>query len=511
MRALILLVACVVLPCVGTAQCPDGSQAPCQSRSVPQRSVAVLPFKNNGADPSQQYFADGITDAITDALAQLTGVKVASRSSAFALRDRNISARAMAESLGVATLVEGSVLRAGSRVRVSARLIDAKSGFAMWAETVTRDEADIFELQDTVSRAIAGRLGAASVTDRQRVAKRGPASTEAHDLYLRGRSSIYRRDAPSILAAIDAFKQSIRADARYAPAYAGLSSAYSLYLVLHVWPALSKATSPDSTYGWAARSLAAANRAIELDSGLAEGWAARGYIKLFASTTPDDTERDFRRALQIRPGYSEAYGWLGQLFAFNDRAPEAMEAATRAVELDPIAIGMRAGFSSTAFASREYARALELARAVRMARPDLALAHEYEALALMMLGRPEDCLVLSGLPAGLDAMCLQAAGRDAEGASRVAALAEDWERGGRAPYQMLNLLYYFGHSGRVDEFKKWLSLGYERFPLSGATDAGGLYDALYRQENGNARAYFEGLRQAAWERVQRESRAVVLP
>jgi TolB-like protein len=483
---------------------------PCLNRSAPQRSVAVLPFKNNGADPSQQYFADGITDAITDALAQLPGVKVASRSSAFALRDRNISARAMAESLGVATLVEGSVLRSGSRVRVSARLIDAKSGFAMWSETVTRNEADIFELQDSVSMAIAARLGAASATDRQRSAKRGPVSTEAHDLYLRGRSSLYRRDAPSILAAIDTFKRSIRADARYAPAYAGLSSAYSLYLVLHAWPALSKATSPDSTYGWAARSLAAANRAIELDSGLAEGWAARGYIKLFASTTPDDTEHDLRRALEIRPGYSEAHGWLAQLFAFNGRVPEAMEAATRAVELDPVAIGMRLGYTVSAFASRQYARAFEQAHAVRMTRPDMAFALEYEALALLMLGRSADCLALSGLPSA-EAMCLYAGGRGAEAESRVTALAGDWERGGNGAFQLFNIVYYFGYSARVDEFNKWQSLAYERFPLSGDISLGGLNDPVFRQENGNARAHVQGLRQAAWDRVRRESATVVLP
>ncbi len=502
-HALLAAFVCALSVRVGGAQCADGSAPPCVR--IPARSVAVLPFRS---DSAQQYFADGVADAIINALAQLGNVKVISRTSSFAFRGREVDLRTIADSLGVAKIVEGSVQKVGDRIRVTANLTDAKSRSTEWSQRFDNTVANVFELEDSVAQAIASRVGGKASTAQRQLAK---TNVEANDHYARGRAALYRRDAPSILAAIEAFRQSIRADSRYAPAYAGLSSAYSLYLVLVVWPALSKATSPDSTYGWAARSLAAANRAIALDSSLAEGWAARGYLKLFASTTPDDTERDLRRALEIRPSYSDAYGWLAQLLAFNGRAPEAMEPATRAVELDPMSIGLRMGYSSTAFASREYARAFEQARAVRMTRPELAPAAEWEALALLMLGRSADCLAIPGLPVGLDALCLHAAGRGAEAASRVTALAEDWERGGHATYQMANIIYYFGYSGQVDEFKRWQLLHFERFPLSGTFHFGGLYDALFRQEDVTARVHVEGLRQAAWARVVRESRVVGLP
>ena len=471
------------------------------------RSVAVLPFRS---DSAQQYFADGIADAVINALARLGNVKVISRTSSFGFRNRTVDVRAIAESLGVAKIVEGSVQRVGDRVRVTANLTDAKSRATEWSQRFDNTVANVFEMEDSVAQAIADRVGGRASTVQRQISK---TSVEANDHYLRGKDLLYRRDPASLLAAREEFRRAIRADARYSPAWAGLSHSYSLYLVIREGPLASKETSPDSTYGLAARALAAANRAIALDSTLPEAWGVRGYLDLYASAPFADGERDLREAIRLRRGYAEASGWLGQLIAYHGGpAGEAMALAAKGVELDPASIGMRLGYTGAAWATRDYVTALENARAVQILRPEFEpITSLYESPALAALGRAEECLRLARRPS-LRPYCLVGAERRGEAEALVDSLSADWERGSSASYGMIHISNYYGMTGQANQYLKWVTRSYERIPIGvGFGNFGGLSDPVFRAEGGRARAAIESLQQAAWDRIVRESRLAVLP
>jgi tetratricopeptide (TPR) repeat protein len=250
-----------------------------------------------------------------------------------------------------------------------------------------------------------------------------------------------------------------------------------------------------------------------LDSSLAEAWAARGYITLFASGPPTDAERDLLRAIRLRPSYAEAHGWLAQVYAYPDqgREGEAMAPITRSVELDPGNVGLRMGYSGVAFGARDFALAYETTRALRVLRPDFRYSVLFEGISLAKLGRWQECLRIPGVLKGTEALCLYAGGRNSQAASLVATMVEDWERGVADIYQMVNLIYYFGQAGQVVELKQWLSRAYERSPVWAGLSFGGMLDPAIGVEGSDVRAYLEGLRQTAWARVLRESRAVALP
>jgi tetratricopeptide (TPR) repeat protein len=272
------------------------------------------------------------------------------------------------------------------------------------------------------------------------------------------------------------------------------------------------ATTADTNYGLAARALAAANRAIALDSTLPEAWGVRGYIQLYASAPPPETQAGLRRAIQLRPGYSEAHGWLGQSIAYSGgSAVEAMVAGNKSLELDPASIGMRLGYVGIALATRDHARALENARAIATLRPEFeAITSNYEGPALIVLGRAEECLRVVARPM-LRPICLVGVGQRQAAKALVDSLVAHWERGSVDSFAMSHLSGYFGLTGQVDEFIKWVTRSFERVPLAVSIENGGLNDAVLRAEGGRARIAYERLRQTAWDRIVRESREVRLP
>jgi eukaryotic-like serine/threonine-protein kinase len=291
------------------------------------RSLAVLPFANLTGDSANQYFSDGISEEILDAVARIPGLRVAARTSAFALRGTTLDARAIGQRLGVRHVLDGSVERAPGRVRVRARLADAETGVQLWSDKYDRDARDVFALQDEISTSIAGalttQLGAVAVPR----ALGGSQDPEAVDAYLRGREALRRRTGgEGLRQAEQFFLTATRRDPGFARAWAGLASAR---VVLPEWDGGARAK--DAETG-ASEAVA---RALALDSTSAEAHAALGYLRKSYRYDWAGAEAAYRRALALSPSDATAHQWLGELLAAVGRPADATAELQRAGALDP--------------------------------------------------------------------------------------------------------------------------------------------------------------------------------
>ena len=339
------------------------------------RSIAVLPFGNLSGDTADLYFAAGMTEQLTGALAETPGLRVASRSVVIARAgDLGGDPLVLGPALGVATLLEGTVRREAGRLRVSARLVDAGDGLTLWSRTFEREATDVFAVQDSLTAAIVeairGRFGGDLAVSALR---RGTSDPEAYDLFLRGRFFFQRRGEDALRRAIMHFRDAVRRDSSYADAWAGLADAYG---VLPLYAAVSA----DSVLPIA---LEAANRAVALDATLPAALTSRGSL-LNAAWRWEDAEADYRRALALDPDYVIAHQWLGENLLVRGRVPEAVAALTRAAELDslsPIIAGSFAGALAVAgdrdAAERQGRRAVTLDPGLAAARFFLAAVHLY--------------------------------------------------------------------------------------------------------------------------------------
>jgi serine/threonine-protein kinase len=301
---------------------PDaGGDAP------PAGSIAVLPLVNVRGDTADAYFADGMTDEITGALNAVTGLRVASRTAAFAFKNRTATTQEIGQTLNVATILEGTIRREGSRLRLNAQLVDTQDGLALWSQTYEREMRDVFAVQDDIAQAIVSALQShfGSELATTSTTRRGTEDLEAYDLYLRGRFLFEKRGDTSLRQALVHFHDAVARDPEYAEAYTGIADAFAVLPLYGTAP-------PDSVLPLA---LAAANRAIELDSTLAEAYASRGSL-LGSSWQWEDAQRDFRRAIALDPDYATAHQWYGENLLVNGRVDEAVSSLQRAVQLDPV-------------------------------------------------------------------------------------------------------------------------------------------------------------------------------
>src|SRR6266513_5405986 len=422
-------------------------------------SVAVLPVETIGGGPQDEYFSDGMTDEIITQLAQIRDLKVISRTSVVALKGSHLTLSRIADTLGVDHVLEGSARRAGGRVRVNAQLIAAKTDAHLWAKTYERDLKDVFRVQEE----IAGDVSRALLASVQGLRPLSPGSrTEqpaAYDAYLRGTYWRQLRTRDGLLRAIEAFEEALAVDSAYAPAYAGLASALTLFINhqytggLEPVPAL-------------ARAIVLADRAIVLDPNLAEGFAARGFAFVNAGVSVDTAVRDLARAVALRPNSGEAHAFGAGSLGDAGRDAEALAEVQTATELDPLAPGFHIGFSNAALVARRYDVALrEARRAAVLETAPLPLRIRFEGLALLLLGRPGECLTLD--LAGqqpLKAMCLETLGRHREAATIVDSLAAAF-RADHSNWTTPELLgLYYAWIGDVEASLQWFEKGYRVQP-----------------------------------------------
>jgi len=298
----------------------------------PETSIAVLPFENMSGDPEQEYFSDGISEEILNALAHIPDLHVTSRSSAFSFKGKSADIQTMAEQLGVASILEGSVRKSGSRIRISAQLIDSRTDRHLWSETYDRELEDIFAVQEEISAAVVEALKEHLGLQIEAVPRvTAAANTEAHEAYLRGRYLVVQRRPATVEGAVREFEKAIALDPDYALAYAELAIA----------TLLQRRTQYGTLTGAEAISKAAphAERAMALDPTLAEAYAATGFL-LDIRFDLEEALTYYSQAIQINPNYSIVYTWMGALLGSTGfgRYAESFAVTETALRLDPLSI-----------------------------------------------------------------------------------------------------------------------------------------------------------------------------
>jgi eukaryotic-like serine/threonine-protein kinase len=296
------------------------------------RSVAVLPLENVGGSDSDRYFSEGITDELTSALGKVPGLRVASRTSVFALKGKGLDAREIAKTLKVSSLLEGTIRRSGERLRVTAQLTNASDGLALWGDTYERQMKDVFQVQDDIARSIASelRVALAPTPNGRKGLPSGtvPAGTEdlaAYDLYLRGRYFWHQRGNDALHRAAEYFGQAIDRDPTFARAYAGLADALGLLPIYGRTPA-------DSAFPLARK---AAEKALSLDSTLAEAHTTLGLI-LKSTGEWEAAATEFRRGLALDSTYATGHQWYAEVLIITGRVRDAVAQLERARDLEPL-------------------------------------------------------------------------------------------------------------------------------------------------------------------------------
>ncbi|MGH7535454.1 MAG: protein kinase domain-containing protein, partial [Gemmatimonadales bacterium] len=349
---------------------------PVTSNARDARAIAVLPFVNASADPDNEYFSDGMTDELITALTKVEGLHVASRTSAFALKGLREDVRALGARLGVSTVLEGSVRRAGSRLRVSVQLTSVTDGRTLWSERFDRETADIFAIQDEIARTIVETLRSTLLRDiGDAPPVRYTANVRAYHLYLKGRFHWNRRTQEGIAEGIRYFEQAITEDPGYALAYTGLADSYALQVDYRGAPVREGME----------RARAEARRAIELDESLAEAHTSLGWVTFIYDWDWVGAEREFRRAIDLNPRYSVARQWHAWLLTAMGRVEEALAEGRRALDLDPASVSIRRSMGWLYYYARQPEVALEHLRRALAMNPSAEENHRLLGLSYLQL------------------------------------------------------------------------------------------------------------------------------
>jgi len=359
-----------------------GRQAASSTANIPEKSIAVLPLENLSQDPENAYFADGVHEEILTRLAKISELKVISRTSAAKFRASPETLRAIAEKLGVANILEGSVQKSGNAVRVNVQLINARSDAHLWAETYDRSLTDVFQIESDIAKAIANKLKAKLTgLEEEAIATQPTQNSEAHQLYLKGRYFWNKRTSDGLKTAIDYFNQAIEKDPAYGPAYAGLADAYA------VLPNYSQTPGKEAY----PKAEAAALKALEINDNLAEAHISLANIRMW-HRWGKEAEPEFKRGLQLDPNYSTGHQWYSIYLSVLGRNEEAIAEMEKARELDPFSLIIATELGCPYLYSKQYDRAIEyFSKGVEMD-PDFPFAHFALAEGLDRKGRYKEAL-----------------------------------------------------------------------------------------------------------------------
>jgi TolB-like protein/Tfp pilus assembly protein PilF len=396
-------VAGVRPPVVSTRRFATGSTGSAAAR-VP--SIAVLPFRDMSPARDQEYFCEGIAEELINGLAQLDGLRVAARTSAFQFRGKDLDVRRIGKELGVESVLEGSVRKAGERLRVTAQLVSVSDGYHLWSEKYDRDFEDIFAIQDEISLAIVEKLrGKLLREERSKLVKRYTDDEEAYSLYLKGRYFWNRRHEGSIQMALELFQQAVEKDPLNAPAYVG--------------------------YGKAKEAVA---KALEIDDGLGEAHASLGWIKTFHDWDWPGAEAEFLRAIELNPNYALAHYFYGLYLGVVARYDESIAEASQALALDPINLAFNSVRGLALFWDRRFDEAIGQMQNSLDMDPNFYLAHLFLGFSLTGKGKWQEAVETfatasalspgSPLTTGYIGHALAASGRTNEAHEQLARLEE---------------------------------------------------------------------------------------
>ena len=415
-----------------------------------QPSIAVLPFANMSRDADDEYFSDGLSEEIINALVKVPGLKVIARTSAFAFKGQNTDIRKIAEVLGVTSVLEGSVRRSGNRIRVTAQLITAADGSHLWSDRYDRQMEDIFDVQDEIARAIADQL---KVTLGVGV-KHPTKNLEAYELYLKGRHLANQRLPVTVRQAMKAFEEAIRLDPEFALAYSGLADCYCILRV----------------YGWVSGeagrppALAAMSKAVELAPNSWEVIFSRGFYNFYFGQSWRDAGPDFQKAIRANPQSSIAHGYMSIFHAMSGRADEALAHAMQACRHDPVSPYIHGLTACTFLLLDQFENAENYARKALDLQPNYLFGLWMLGLSHSSLGRHQEAMetleqvvAISRAPIyiGLLGMAYQLAGRT-DDANRLSQELE--ERRGRGEFvPALSFLSIHAGTGDVAAVRRALA------------------------------------------------------
>ncbi|MGC9947317.1 MAG: hypothetical protein ABSF64_13185 [Bryobacteraceae bacterium] len=442
-------------------------------------SIAVLPFVNLSSNRENEYFSDGLTDDLIDALTKVQGLRVVARGSAFQFKGKSPDIRAVGRQLNVAAVLEGSVQRSGDRLRITAQLSSVADGYHVWSETYDRRLADVFAVQDEISRAIVGALEVRVAGNPGRRLVQSPTQDpEAYTLYLQGRFHLNKWTPEGARKGIEYFAQAIAKDPGYAPAYTGMADCYT-WLGVFGWSAARQAMP---------QARQAANRALQLDETLAAAHVSLGYVKALYDWDWPGAEREFQRALELSPGDADVH------FAYSvtyltplGRLDEALAEIQRALAVDPLSPYKITAEGMIYSDRREYDRAVaEYRKAIEL---EPAFYHAYDEMlaAEIVRGRPAAVdAVMQAMRAAfpnVDDTSVRARRAAQQGKQAEArGLVEDWiqkcvrtQRPGKSCYAA----QIYAGIGEKDLAFQWLEKAYEeRNPLLVYAKAMPYYDNL---------------------------------
>lgn len=448
-------------------------------RGSETRSVAVLPFADLTPTGDRAYVGDGITEELLNALARIPGLEVAARSSSFQFREPGVDIRKVGNLLGVDAVVEGSVRLEGDRLRVTAQLIDTKSGYHLWSEQYDRRVEDIFAVQEEIARTVARELGARlGRAPGDSLIRRVTDNAAAYDLYLRGRYSWNSRTTQGMWDALRFFEAAIALDSQFAAAYAGLSDA---------WQLLPDYGSVNARQGLA-NAKTAALRAIALDSTLAEAYASLGAILDDYDRDRAGAEQAYRKAILLDPEYATARQWLAIHLADEGREQEAANEIEWARRLEPSSRIINTAVGAIRYFARDYASAIAEYRAVVQRSPDFALGWALMGRVYLVQGRSDSAVVIlkrsvdlsNGDPSyeAVYAAALAASGRVGEGRDLAESLRKvHLNRDGYVPYcELASAFVYLGDdAGALELFERGFD---ERDPALKHIAVEPLYDRI---------------------------------
>ncbi len=440
-----------------------GAAPKIETREKPSPSIAVLPFVDMSPAKDQEYFCDGISESLINELTQLRDLKVIARTSAFSFKGQSLDIREIGRKLGVGTVLEGSIQKAGNRLRITAQLVKVADGYHLWSERLDREMDDVFAIQDEITLAIVDMLKVKLLgKDKAHFGKRRTVDLDAYNLYLKARYFWGKRTDEGVKKAIEYYERTIEEFPNYAPAYAGLAELYfslPLYLALPSREMFTKGRE-------------AAQKALELDDTLVEAHVSLAMIKALNDWDWQGAEQGLKRAMELNPGNAVGHGIYANFLMATARFNKAIDEMQRAIQLDPLHIVFHRNLGMIFMFARKYDRAIEaLKKTVEM---DPAFTYTHGVLGLAYMGKSmyEEALAelqeekrlrkgRVGAPFTTEAVigCLHAITGDKDRAKHV--LSDLTERSSQEytpPFYMACLCFSLGEN---DQGFQWLEKGYE--------------------------------------------------
>jgi len=348
-----------------------------------KKSIAVLPFVDLSPQKDQEYFCDGISEEIINALTKIKDLRVVARTSSFSFKDRQIDIREIGSKLNVEKILEGSVRKAGNRLRITAQLINVEDGYHIWSERYDRDLEDIFTIQDEVTLAIVDMLKIKLLErEKAKLVKRHTEDIDAYNLYLKGRYFWNKRTAEGLKRAIEYFNRAIEKDSQYALAYAGLADS-------HIMLTYYSSSPPEEGF---IRAKEAAMKAVDLSENFAEAHASLALATIMCDRDWKAAEKEFSLALELNPNYANAHLWYAWYFLWIGQNNEAIKEMKKAHKLDPLSLVINSDLGLSFYFARQHNQAIEQFRKTIEIEPDYIYLHLYLGWAYIQMSMYEEAL-----------------------------------------------------------------------------------------------------------------------